>query len=87
MDARNLRAAHGSARPPGGRNPCLVCSEAAGGLVFCNQLRGHGSVQRARRKLGEKIVAAGGNIPDGLAQLLADDGVIVPGWRLPPPAS
>lgn len=39
----NMRPAHGS------RNPCPVCSEAAGRKVCCNQLKAGMSVERARR--------------------------------------
>lgn len=51
----NTRAAHGA---PG--NPCKTCSAAAGRRVFCNQLRGYGSVERARRIIAEKIAEHGG---------------------------
>lgn len=44
----NGRPAHGA---PG--NPCPVCSQAAGRGVYCNQLRGMGSVERARRLIRE----------------------------------
>ena len=45
------RPAHGA---PG--NPCPQCSAAAGGKkIFCNQLRGMGSVERARRIIAERI--------------------------------
>lgn len=46
----NGRPAHGAARGRGA-NPCAVCSRAAGRPVYCNQVRGMGSVQRARNKI------------------------------------
>ena len=44
----HVRPAHGA---PG--NPCPVCSAAAGRKIHCNQLRGMGSVERARRIIAE----------------------------------
>lgn len=49
-ELRNCRPAHGSPR-----NPCPVCSAAAGRKIHCNQLRGMGSVERARRIIAERI--------------------------------
>jgi hypothetical protein len=50
-ELRNCRPAHGSPR-----NPCPVCSAAAGGRrIYCNQLRGSGSIERARRIIAERI--------------------------------
>ena len=46
----NCRPAHGA---PG--NPCRECSAAAGRSIHCNQLRGMGSVERARRIIAERI--------------------------------
>jgi hypothetical protein len=40
----NCRPAHGA---PG--NPCPVCARADGKPVYCNQLRGAMSIERARR--------------------------------------
>lgn len=51
-DIRNCRPAHGA---PG--NPCPVCSLQAGSKIVCNQLRGMGSVARARRIIAERIAA------------------------------
>lgn len=48
----NGRPSHGAARGRGA-NPCTVCSRAAGRPVYCNQLRGMGSVERARNKIRE----------------------------------
>lgn len=46
----NCRPAHGA---PG--NPCPVCTELAGGRpVYCNQIRGGLSVDRARRLIAER---------------------------------
>jgi hypothetical protein len=50
FDLSNCRPAHGA---PG--NPCLQCSAAAGRKIHCNQLRGMGSVARARRIIAEII--------------------------------
>jgi hypothetical protein len=47
-----FRAAHGA---PG--NPCPVCSRLAGQNIYCNNVRGMGSVERARRIIAEKIAA------------------------------
>lgn len=46
----NARPAHGA---PG--NACPVCSPRAGKPVYCNQLRGNGSVERAQRIIAERI--------------------------------
>jgi hypothetical protein len=46
----NCRPAHGA---PG--NPCPQCSAAAGRKIHCNQLRGMGSIERARRIIAERI--------------------------------
>lgn len=48
FDVTNLRPVHGA---PG--NPCRECSRAAGKAVYCNQLRGGYSIERAIRKLRE----------------------------------
>jgi hypothetical protein len=61
-DGSNIQPAHGSGRGKG-RNPCPVCSLAAGRPVFCNQLKGGYSVERARRIIAERITA-NGNIAD-----------------------
>jgi hypothetical protein len=50
----NCRPAHGA---PG--NPCPQCSAAAGRNIHCNQLRGMGSVERARRIIAERIAEHG----------------------------
>ena len=55
-DIRNCRPAHGA---PG--NPCQECSLQAGRKIFCNQLRGGMSIDRARRIIAERISA--GNPP------------------------
>jgi hypothetical protein len=56
----NCRPAHGvSVR----RNPCPVCSPQAGRPVYCNQLRGGLSVDRARRIIAEWIEANQGAPP------------------------
>lgn len=52
-DLRNCRPVHGSPR-----NPCLVCTMQAGKRIYCNQIKGGYSAERARRILAEKI--AGG---------------------------
>jgi hypothetical protein len=51
-----FRPAHGA---PG--NPCPACTELADGPVYCNQLRGMGSVDRARRIIAERT--SGGKTP------------------------
>jgi len=55
-DLANCRPAHGA---PG--NPCPVCSAKAGRNIFCNQLRGGLSIQRAQRIIAERTGA--GNPP------------------------
>jgi hypothetical protein len=52
----NCRPAHGA---PG--NPCPVCTGTAGRPVYCNQLRGGLSIERARRIIAE--LAAGKKNP------------------------
>lgn len=47
-DVSNCRPAHGA---PG--NPCPVCTRLAGRKIHCNQLRGWGSPERARRLITE----------------------------------
>lgn len=47
-DVTNLRPVHGS---PG--NPCRECSYAAGKNIYCNQVRGGYSIERAIKKLRE----------------------------------
>jgi hypothetical protein len=47
-DVTNLRPVHGS---PG--NPCRECSQAAGKNIYCNQIRGGYTIDRAIRKLRE----------------------------------
>ena len=54
----NCRPAHGA---PG--NPCPQCSAAAGRSIHCNQLRGMGSVERARRIIAERIAEHGAGRP------------------------
>ena len=58
----NIRAAHGAGRR---LNPCPVCSPAAGRPVYCNQLRGGYSVERARRIIAEWIAGNQGAPPQG----------------------
>lgn len=41
----------------GSRNPCLLCSAAAGQKIHCNQIRGPMSVRRAQRIITERIAA------------------------------
>lgn len=53
----NCRPAHGVNR--GKSNPCPQCSAAAGRKIHCNQLRGMGSVERARRIIAERIAEHG----------------------------
>ena len=47
-----FRPAHGA---PG--NPCQVCTAECGRPVYCNNLRGMGSVARARRIIAERKAA------------------------------
>lgn len=47
LDRGNLRPAHGNP------HPCPACSSAAGKGIFCNEIKGMGSVERARRKIRE----------------------------------
>jgi hypothetical protein len=47
-DPSNIRPAHGA---PG--NPCRECSAMAGRPVYCNQLRGPMSIERAKRVIAE----------------------------------
>lgn len=51
-ELKNCRPSHGAPR-----NPCSLCSQKAGKPIFCNQIRGMGSVERARRIIAEKIAA------------------------------
>lgn len=44
----NLKAAHGY--PKG----CGICSKAAGKPIYCNEIRGMGSIARARRLIEER---------------------------------
>jgi len=62
----NGRPAHGSARGRG-NNPCPVCSQLAGAPVYCNQIRAHGTVERARRIIRERT-------GHGLAETPKDSG-------------
>jgi hypothetical protein len=59
----NLKAAHGYPRP------CLVCSKAAGHPIYCNEIRGMGTVERARRIIEERtglsLEEAGPSRPEG----------------------
>lgn len=57
-DLANCRPAHGISRRP---NPCPVCSPEAGRPIFCNQIRGGLSVERARRIIAERV--GSGNPP------------------------
>lgn len=55
----DFRPAHGT---PG--NPCPVCSRECGQNIWCNQLKGSGSVERALRVIAEKKAAhQGGKTP------------------------
>jgi hypothetical protein len=49
----NCRPAHGAPR-----NPCLVCSAECGQPIYCNQIRGALSIERARRIIAERAAAA-----------------------------
>lgn len=54
LEMSNVRAVHGA---PG--NPCAACTAACGGRkVHCNQLKGMGSLARARRIIAEWAEAA-----------------------------
>lgn len=44
----NLKAVHGNP------HPCPVCSAAAGKKIFCNEIRGAMSIERARRLIEER---------------------------------
>jgi len=46
--ADNLKAVHGVG------SPCPECSGAAGKPVYCNEIRGGYSIERARRKIEER---------------------------------
>lgn len=53
LDAANIRASHGYRRS--GDGACQTCTAAAGGKpIYCNELRGMGSVDRARRIIAER---------------------------------
>lgn len=56
--ASNICPAHGA---PG--NPCPVCSVECGQKIYCNQLRGAMSVERALRIIAEKREAHQGARP------------------------
>jgi hypothetical protein len=81
LDAANLKAAHGYAR--GGSGECETCSAAAGKPVYCNEIRGAMSVERARRvietRTGLALGPQAGSQPQGerdwlleVAQLLVE---------------
>jgi hypothetical protein len=56
----NLKAAHAVG------SPCTDCSYAAGKPIFCNELKGGYSVERARRKIEERTgLRLGGEAPSG----------------------
>ena len=59
-DLANCRPAHGA---PG--NPCAECSAACGRRIYCNQLRGGYSIERALRKIAELAAANGGRSRPG----------------------
>ena len=63
----NMKLAHGGGRR---NNPCPDCSAARRKPVYCNQIRGAMSVERARRVIAAQITSAGGTIPACLARLL-----------------
>src|SRR5215472_4348099 len=44
-ESRNLKAVHGHPKP------CAACSSAAGKAIYCNQIRGGYSIERAVRIL------------------------------------
>lgn len=52
LDAANMKAAHGYLKTKDGA--CPVCSEAAGKPVYCNEIRGALSVERARRLIEQR---------------------------------
>jgi hypothetical protein len=67
VTASNLKAAHGW---PGGCPDCTRASAAKGGQkpVYCNEIRGMGSVERARRIITEKTGLALGVTPEDKAR-------------------
>ena len=58
FDLGNCRPAHGA---PG--NPCAQCTEACGKAIYCNQLRGGYSIERAQRIIAELAAAHGKQSP------------------------
>jgi hypothetical protein len=53
----NLKAVHGYPRA------CAECSAAAGRNIFCNEIRGAMSIERARRLIEKRTGLAIGNAP------------------------
>jgi hypothetical protein len=52
LDMANLRAVHGY---PAACPECSAAAARSGGkLVYCNEIRGMGSIDRARRIIGER---------------------------------
>ena len=83
LDAGNMKAAHGYLKNGGGE--CPVCSPAAvargGKVVYCNELRGALSVERARRVIETRTglaIARGDGQPRGERDWLPVAAVLVP---------
>jgi hypothetical protein len=78
LRAANLKAAHGYLKRRDGS--CPVCSAASiargGGKVYCNEIRGAMSVERARRVIEGRTGLALGGEPEGGARGERD-------WLLP----
>jgi hypothetical protein len=71
LDAANIRAAHGYLKNGGGE--CTVCSAAAvsrgGKVIFCNEIRGALSVDRARRLIEKRTgLSLGGTAEEPLGE-------------------
>jgi hypothetical protein len=47
LERKNIKSAHGYP------HPCDVCSAAAGKPIYCNEIRGAYSIERARRRISE----------------------------------
>jgi hypothetical protein len=80
----HARPAHGA---PG--NPCLQCSTICGRNIYCNQLRGAMSVERARRKIAEIATAhaAGKDTRAMVPQVRSRDMANQPAMPRPEPAA
>jgi hypothetical protein len=68
LKAENMKAAHGYRRSAPGFGACPVCTAAAekrgGKPVYCNELRGMGSVERARKIIESRTGLALGVTPE-----------------------